>query len=153
MFVTWPEMARPSCAVSYLMYEPVKLWSLVSHFTGRFESSIWSVLYIYVNPKNAKRKRWVLWMTWDKCQAGMIQMDAGRQEEEWTAGERKNHLRTCAHTHTHARSLVNTCYWEVSTAGWWFLLTAKETTDDNSINPVSPLPPSLSIPPSFAVLI
>lgn len=25
---------------------------------------------------------------------------------------------------------------------------AKDTTDDNSVNPVSPLPPSLSIPPT-----
>lgn len=29
---------------------------------------------------------------------------------------------------------------------WWVLLIAKDTTDDNSINPVSPLAPSLPIP-------
>lgn len=32
----------------------------------------------------------------------MTQMDTGRQMEEWTAGERINHLHTNSHTHMQA---------------------------------------------------
>lgn len=61
-------------------------------------------------------------------------------ERRTTAGDGRNRL----HTQTHAG------YGEMATWGCWFPLVAKDTTDDNFINPVSPLPPSLSQSPSFS---
>lgn len=128
------QMAHPIC-VPYLTYELDNLCSFTTLPIFMFIISFTSDQHC-VKAVDLNMYRMIEWHEEKDVREGWYRW----LQEDRRKNEQQVKSFTYALSHTHAG------YGEVATVGWWLVLTAKDTTDDNSINPVSPLPPSLSTP-------